>query len=191
MDSLQVAGGVLLGHGSFSGSFPVTTLVTHYYHLSRYGFYMKHNVFNQNQVNAGVSSLEPRVTLAAKSSDSVPFLRSAQPRGSHLRHFTNGPSSIHHLLSASSLSCGGNVPLLCALPRVSHPGNASRGQVPAWALQDPLASPVWPLLCLVLLSEQRPQFTVFDLHFFFFFRFYCASIKGKAWAGIAPARNSQ
>lgn len=118
MDSLQVAGGILLGHGSFSGSFPVTALVTHYYHLSRYGFYMKHNVFNQNQVNAGVSSLEPRVTLAAKSSDSVPFLSSAQLRGSHLRHFTNGPSSIHHLLSASSLSCGGNVPLLCALPRL-------------------------------------------------------------------------
>lgn len=82
--SLWVAGGALLGCGSFSGSFPVTALVTHYYHSSRYGIYMKHNVFNQHQVNVGVFSLEPRVTLAAKSDDSVPFLNSGQPSGSHL-----------------------------------------------------------------------------------------------------------
>lgn len=128
MDSLQVVGGVLLGCGSFSGSFPVTALVTHYYYLSRYGFYMKHNVFNQNQVNVGVSSLEPRVTLAAKSDDSVPFLSSGQPRGSHLLLFTNCPFSIRSLPPAPSLSCRSNVTLLCPLPRVSHPGNASRGQ---------------------------------------------------------------
>lgn len=55
---------------------------------------MNYNVFNQNQLNVGVSAWEPGVTLAAKSNDSaLPRLgQLCGPCGSHL-HFTVFPPS--------------------------------------------------------------------------------------------------
>lgn len=105
--------GVLVDCGSFGSSFlvagPSDTLLS----LEFYGFYMKYNVFNQNQLNVGVSAWEPCVTLAAKSNDS------ALPRlGATLRTLwilppfhclSSIPTCPYSTSAMGALSCTGNV----------------------------------------------------------------------------------
>lgn len=142
---------------------------------------MKYKVCNQNQRNLGVSYLEPRIILTAKSKDlkkkknedpGLPLCQATL----WISFLPSSTSATQNTILHSSL-----VPfLLCAFYGHSLACNAHKFQAEPYLW----STPSWPTLTTSLLSSAlRTKITVHSICY--------APIMGRAWAGIPPARNSQ
>lgn len=120
---------------------------------------MKCNVFNQNQWNVGLTSLEPCITLTAQSEDPAcprPLLQAAP--GDRIPSFFLFSRWEHY---TARFTCSFPSPCLSRpfSGRVM-PANSSLSLIPRGHLHHQL----WPLLYLAPLSERRSRFTAFTVH---------------------------